>query len=196
MHQKLESGYQFSNWIQNRIKEYGLIENEDFFAKEKTLAKGKGGHNRIDYLLSLDTAKEIAMLERNEIGRMIRRYFIQKEKEARGEYYVLPRERVEQVLHGIKSSVINQRKMYPFKKAMTAMGKKPGGSLYYYTKRYANHFVNLEGVWYVSEELAFQIYHSRLVTLARRVNTKMQPVLPFNFADSKELQEGGHHESI
>jgi hypothetical protein len=40
-----------------------------------------GGHNKIDYLLSVDMAKEIAMVENNEKGREIRRYLIEVEKE-------------------------------------------------------------------------------------------------------------------
>jgi anti-repressor protein len=43
----------------------------------------KGGRPLLEYLLSLDTAKEIAMLENNEKGRWVRRYFIECEKRLR-----------------------------------------------------------------------------------------------------------------
>ena len=44
----------------------------------------RGGNNKTDYILSLDMAKELAMVENNEKGREARRYFIQMEKKATG----------------------------------------------------------------------------------------------------------------
>ena len=44
---------------------------------------GWGGHNKLDYFLTLDMAKELAMVENNEEGRRIRRYFIRIEKKIR-----------------------------------------------------------------------------------------------------------------
>ncbi len=38
-----------------------------------------GAKYLIDYILTMDTAKEMAMLERNEKGKMVRRYFIEYE---------------------------------------------------------------------------------------------------------------------
>ncbi|WP_336340795.1 antA/AntB antirepressor family protein [Enterobacter cloacae] len=72
----------FSSWIRERIAYYGFIENEDFillthFGEQR---KGRGGHNRKDYHLTIHTAKELAMVERNDKGRQIRRYFIECER--------------------------------------------------------------------------------------------------------------------
>ena len=53
------------------------MENEDFQTFTKNLVKGRPS---IDYIIKLDTAKEMAMLERNDKGKQVRRYFIQVEK--------------------------------------------------------------------------------------------------------------------
>jgi len=86
LHQKLKIDTKFHLWIKRRISEYGFAENEDFLLfkiEQRSFSDSKGGgHNRVDYHLTLDMAKELAMLEKNEIGRQIRRYFIAKEKEA------------------------------------------------------------------------------------------------------------------
>ena len=41
----------------------------------------KTGQIGVDYIVTIDTAKEIAMLERNEKGKAVRRYFIEIEKD-------------------------------------------------------------------------------------------------------------------
>lgn len=75
----------FAAWITNRISEYKFIENKDYILLSNLgkQTSGRGGHNRKDYHLTLDTAKELAMVERNEKGRQIRRYFIECEKKLR-----------------------------------------------------------------------------------------------------------------
>lgn len=82
LHDFLGVGKVFAAWVTTRIQEYGFIENQDYILLSKTgkQTSGRGGHNRKDYHLTLDTAKELAMVERNEKGRMIRRYFIECEK--------------------------------------------------------------------------------------------------------------------
>ncbi|EPX8618438.1 antA/AntB antirepressor family protein, partial [Escherichia coli] len=64
----------FAAWITNRISEYEFIENQDYILLSNLgkQTSGRGGHNRKDYHLTLDTAKELAMVERNEKGRQIR----------------------------------------------------------------------------------------------------------------------------
>ncbi|WP_100008877.1 antA/AntB antirepressor family protein [Escherichia coli] len=84
LHAFLGVGKRFASWITERIAEYGFVENQDYMiASQIREAKGRGGHNRKEYHLTLDTAKELAMVERNEKGRQIRRYFIECEKKLR-----------------------------------------------------------------------------------------------------------------
>ncbi len=67
LHAFLEVGKRFATWITERLSEYEFVENQDYvIASQIREAKGRGGHNRKDYHLTLDTAKELAMVERNE----------------------------------------------------------------------------------------------------------------------------------
>lgn len=68
----------FNDWVTNRLKDCEAVENEDFQGFTKNLVKG--GRPQTEYLIKLDIAKEMAMLERNEKGKQVRRYFIQIEK--------------------------------------------------------------------------------------------------------------------
>lgn len=82
LHAFLGVGKDFSNWIKDRIDKYGFTEGEDFAVCSPNLVSktGSGGHNAKDYLLTLDTAKEIAMAENSERGRQVRKYFIACER--------------------------------------------------------------------------------------------------------------------
>ncbi|UOO93417.1 antA/AntB antirepressor family protein [Vitreoscilla stercoraria] len=79
LHKILQVGKVFAAWIKARISEYGFVENEDFKTIFQTRKIGHG-RGKIDYHLSLDMAKELAMIEKSDIGRMVRRYFIQCER--------------------------------------------------------------------------------------------------------------------
>lgn len=86
LHKALGVGRDFTNWIKGRIDQYGFIAGTDFIRVENlSTPKRASAKTRQqiehDYLLSLDMAKEVAMVERNEQGRAIRRYFIQCEEE-------------------------------------------------------------------------------------------------------------------
>ncbi|MDY3514765.1 antA/AntB antirepressor family protein [Riemerella anatipestifer] len=76
LHSFLESKQDFSTWIKNRIEKYGFIEEQDF-TLHKFVERGTWKH---EYVLSIDTAKELAMVEGNEKGKQARRYFIECEK--------------------------------------------------------------------------------------------------------------------
>lgn len=77
----LGSGREFATWIKTRIEQYSFIDGEDFLTILSKTSKGtKGGRPTTDYHLTLDMAKELAMVENNEKGRQIRRYFISLER--------------------------------------------------------------------------------------------------------------------
>jgi phage anti-repressor protein len=105
LHRKLQVKTVHSRWMERRIDEYGFVKGEDFeilpsLAKSQP-SKYKGGRKRAEYILTLDTAKELAMLENNDTGRMIRRYFIEIEKRYRDWIgFILPRLEVERDLFG------------------------------------------------------------------------------------------------
>jgi anti-repressor protein len=99
LHEKLGVGRDFSTWINNRISQYNFTENVDYwvFAKsgenqnacaqvldntfpqmgERDSLGTSGFRTRIDYALSLNMAKELSMVENNDIGRQFRLYFIE-----------------------------------------------------------------------------------------------------------------------
>ena len=72
LHAFLEVGKDFSTWIKDRIEQYGFLENQDFICSPILGSNGRGGHNRKDYHLTLDMAKELAMVERNDKGKQAR----------------------------------------------------------------------------------------------------------------------------
>ncbi|MEC5395241.1 antA/AntB antirepressor family protein [Bergeyella sp. RCAD1439] len=80
LYQFLESKQQFSDWIQNRIRDYGFIEGQDFEVFHNSMKNPSGGRPTLEYAISLDMAKELSMVERTEKGKQARRYFIECEK--------------------------------------------------------------------------------------------------------------------
>lgn len=85
LHAFLEVGRDFTNWIKGRITKYGFTLDSDYVVVENLsspiLASSKSRQQKqIDYLLILDMAKELSMVENNEKGRQARRYFIRCEK--------------------------------------------------------------------------------------------------------------------
>lgn len=81
LHEFLESKQQFANWITNRIKKYGFVENQDYEVFNNLINNSDGGRPLIEYALTIPCAKEISMVEGNEKGRQARKYFIACEEE-------------------------------------------------------------------------------------------------------------------
>ena len=83
LHAFLESRQDFSTWIKNRIEKYGFVENQDFIKLHKKMELSKTGQMGIDYHITLNMAKELAMVERNDKGKQARQYFIECERKLR-----------------------------------------------------------------------------------------------------------------
>lgn len=80
LHAFLEVKARFNDWIRNRVEDFGFQENQDFITLTRLLVSGG---KRKDYYLSLDMAKELAVVERTAKGKEARRYFIQCERIAK-----------------------------------------------------------------------------------------------------------------
>ena len=81
LHAGLNVGRDFSTWIRGRIEEYDLVEGRDYeVSQSPNLGTGISGHTggspTRTYRLTLSVAKELAMVEGNEIGKLVRRYFL------------------------------------------------------------------------------------------------------------------------
>ncbi len=66
LHDALGSRRDFTTWIKDRISKYGFLKNEDYIL---TLTKIGERKNVIkhEYYLTVDTSKELCMIENNEI---------------------------------------------------------------------------------------------------------------------------------
>ena len=78
LHTFLEIQTRYNDWIKNRINEYGFIQDEDYLV----ITERTNGRPRKEYHITLDMGKELGMVERNERGRQIRKYFIECERRA------------------------------------------------------------------------------------------------------------------
>lgn len=82
LHQFLEVSSKFTDWWARRLTDYPCFEeNSDFCS---FLSESTGGRPAEDFVITLDMAKELSMVERNEKGQQARRYFIACEKQLRG----------------------------------------------------------------------------------------------------------------
>ncbi|MBN8668754.1 MAG: antA/AntB antirepressor family protein [Chitinophagales bacterium] len=80
LHKFLRIGRDFSTWIKDYVENYGFVEGRDF---SPNMGKSTGGRKAIEYTITLDMAKHLAMLQRSELGMKARQYFIDAEKQLR-----------------------------------------------------------------------------------------------------------------
>ena len=68
LHEFLGNGDMFANWIKHRVEKYGFVENQDFVSFLVATKKPNGGRPSQEYFITLDMAKQLAMVENNEKG--------------------------------------------------------------------------------------------------------------------------------
>lgn len=100
LHTFLENKRNFTDWINQRINQYGFVENQDFEVFHKFVKNPNGGRPQDEYAISVEMAKELSMVENNERGKMARQYFIRCEELAK---------KKETKRHSISSKIINAK---------------------------------------------------------------------------------------
>lgn len=75
LHAGLQVGTKVATWADRRIKSLGLERGIDFEVFPKSGKNPNGGRPEDDYVFTLDAAKHIAMVEKNERGKLVRAIF-------------------------------------------------------------------------------------------------------------------------
>ena len=76
LHEALQVKTAYKDWFP-RMCEYGFVEGRDFCS---FLSESSGGRPAVNHQLTIDMAKQLCMIQRTDIGRKFRQYFIQVEE--------------------------------------------------------------------------------------------------------------------
>lgn len=80
LHEALEVKTAYKDWFP-RMCEYGFVEGEDYGSFLSDRSDGLPGKPRTDHQLTIDMAKQICMIQRSDIGRRYREYFLDVERQ-------------------------------------------------------------------------------------------------------------------
>lgn len=148
LHRRLRVQSKFTNWFPRRVEEYRFDEGKDYFAENQLLPKNgqKVSHRpRTEYFLTIDMAKEIAMVERTEVGKKIRNYFIEMEKIAQQSIIKIP-----------PSLNVYGKEALPYIEwLLLHQYSVTSGQYHRRIKKHPEHFYRTaEGKWYINKEFA------------------------------------------
>lgn len=121
LHEALDVKTKYADWF-NRMIDYGFAENQDFLLLKNEQQTGRGGHNKVDHLIKLDMAKEIAMIQRTERGKQVRQYFIQVEKDFNSPEKIMARALLmaDQKVHKLEAQIEADKPKVLFAEAVSA----------------------------------------------------------------------------
>ena len=156
LHAFLGSNQQFTDWIKARIKQYDFEENVDYqvfyydykgdeIPLHKIMKSDNQYFSKIEYAISLDMAKELAMVERNKKGKMARKYFIHCET------LLKKTGKPVDLICGVEPMIYNGYTFYNYREMCNASGVKPNSDR---KKRHPNCFNKIFGQLFVTIQYA------------------------------------------
>lgn len=80
LHEFLEVSTKYADWFP-RMCEYGFSEDVDYCSILRNRCDGLPGKPLTDHQITIDMAKELCMIQRNERGKQARQYFLQLERD-------------------------------------------------------------------------------------------------------------------
>ena len=122
LHEALGVKTRYDNWF-GRMTEYGFTENQDYLVTSIFGHNSNGGRqNKVDHVIKLDMAKEIAMIQRTERGKQVRQYFIQVEKDFNSPEKIMARALLmaDQKVHKLEAQIEADRPKVLFADAVSA----------------------------------------------------------------------------
>lgn len=169
LYKSLEIKTRFSLWVKQNFKVFE--EGQDFTSVVTTTeVQNNGGTQRRelqDYLLTIDTAKELCMMSKTEKGKEVRKYFIQVEKNWNSPDMIMHRalevsnNRIK-LLTAKNQSLANQNKDLQDK-----IDRDADDVLFSHAIRYSNHSIKIRELAAILTQNGFQIGQNQLYQLLR-----------------------------
>lgn len=187
LHEKLAVETRFNDWIDRRIKEYGFIKDFDYYysnlSSNKEIANIRD-NTKLDYNLSIDMAKELAMVEKNANGRKVRRYFIEMEKIAR-EFISLTLK----TIVDLDIMTKNGKQVHYYSEVCSSLDFNSAGSNNKRMHNNPEHIFNYEedNRVYITVEFTKSLAVSRWLQMIRKMVRPAKPLPPTN---EKEVANG------
>ncbi len=131
LHKALQIKTPYTQWFE-RMKEYGFEENTDYETVHKNVIRVDGTEmpqKQYEHQISINMAKQLCMLQRNEIGRKFREYFIRIEEAWNSPEKVM--ERALQIAH--QKVIESERRIFELEEENETLEIALNQSLQYYT---------------------------------------------------------------